>query len=108
MGTAADVFGDIVYDKAYSGPNPPLEGQMKVYADLQTLLSKAITNLAATGPTNVGPGGTDLVYGGSRTKWTALAYTLKARYYMHTAEVDPSAYANAYTASLSGIQTPAR
>ncbi len=107
MGTAADVFGDIVYDQAYSGPNPPLEGQMKVYADLQTLLSKAITNLAATGPTNIGPGGTDLVYGGSRTKWTELAYTLKARYYMHTAEVDPSAYASAYTASLSGIQTPA-
>lgn len=107
MGTAADVFGDIVYDNAYSGPNPALEGQMKVYADLQALLDKAITNLAATGATNHGPGGTDLVYGGSKAKWTALAYTLKARYYMHTAEVDATSYSKAYAASLKGIQTPA-
>ena len=108
MGTGADVFGDIVYSKAFSGPNPALDPQMQVYDSLQALLSTAITNMGSTGGSNLGPGGIDLAYGGSAAAWTKLAYTLKARYYMHTAEVRGApAYQAALAASMNGMKVPA-
>ena len=49
-------------------------------------------NLAATGPTNLGPGErSDLHTAAIRTKWTKLAHTLKARFYLHTARGDVQA-----------------
>ena len=36
---------------------------------------------------NIGPGPADLVYGGDPAKWLALAHTLKARFYLNTAEI---------------------
>jgi starch-binding outer membrane protein, SusD/RagB family len=99
MGTGADLFGDLVYKQALSGtPNPTLDDQLSVYDSVQTVLSAGITDLAATGPTNIGPGAADLVYGGDATKWTAMAHTLKARFFMHTAEKNGTA---AYQAALA-------
>jgi starch-binding outer membrane protein, SusD/RagB family len=107
MGTGADLFGDLVYSQAISGTaNPTLDNQMDVYATVQTVLSDAITNLASTGDGNFGAGSSDLVYGGDATKWTALAHTLKARFFLHTAEVNPSAYASALTEAQQGIMDP--
>ena len=40
------------------------------------------------------------------TKWAALANTLKARFYLHTAERDPTAYQKAFTAASAGIADP--
>lgn len=107
IGTEADFFGDVVYSQALTNtPNPTLDPQLQVYAAVQTLLSDAITNMAATGGTNFGVGSTgDINYSGDGDKWTALAHTLKARFYLHTAEVDPTAYQNAYTESQQGILT---
>jgi hypothetical protein len=48
----------------------------------------------------------DLWYAGDAAKWTELAHTLKARYYMHVAEQDPGAYALALAQTDSGISTP--
>ncbi|MEP7067137.1 MAG: SusD/RagB family nutrient-binding outer membrane lipoprotein [Gemmatimonadota bacterium] len=108
FGTGADLFGDLVYSQALSGtPNPPLDNQLDVYAAVQNVLSDAIVNLAGTGPTNFGAGGSDLVYGGDPASWTALAHTAKARFYLHTAEVDPGAYASALTEAQQGITDPA-
>jgi hypothetical protein len=109
MGTAADLFGDLVYKGALSGeaniaPTPQLE----IYDSVQVVLDSAIRNLNATasGPTNSGPGAADLVYGGNKAQWRRLAYTLKARFYLHTAEVRPAAYALARTAAANGILDP--
>lgn len=108
MGTGADLFGDLVYSQALKGtPNPKLDSQLSVYDSVQKVLSAGITDLAATGPTNIGPGASDLVYGGDAAKWTALAHTLKARFYMHTGEVDPSAYAKALAEAEKGIMSDA-
>jgi hypothetical protein len=110
FGEAASIFGDVVYSKALSGPgtNPPLDPQLAVYDSVQALLDRAIVNLRATGPTNAGPGASDLVYGGNATKWRRLAFTAKARFYMHTAEVrGAAAYAAAKAASDSGITSSA-
>lgn len=107
MGIAADLFGDVVYSHALTNElNPPLDNQLEVYAALQAKLDSAIVNLGATGATNVGPGVADLAYGGNTAKWIKLAHTLKARLYMHTAEVDNTAYARALTEAAQGMTTP--
>lgn len=109
MGTGADLFGDLVYTEALKGtPNPALTPQLAIYDSVQALLSRGITNLAAFRgtATNLGPGATDLNYGGDKAKWTRLAHTLKARFYLHTAEVRPAAYAQALTEARQGITNP--
>jgi hypothetical protein len=110
MGTAADLFGDIVYSNALTGEaNPALDEQMAVYDAMQVLLTQAITALSATtAPGNAGPGDADLSYGGSATSWIRLAHTLKARYFLHTAEVRGApAYASAATEAAQGILSAA-
>lgn len=110
MGTGADLFGALVYSQALQQkPNPKPDPQLTVYDSVQKVLSAAIVNLSSyKGPTNIGPGSADLVYGGNAAKWIAMAHTLKARFYMHTAKVNGQA---AYTAALAeaqkGIQDPA-
>jgi hypothetical protein len=106
MGTGADLFGDIVYTQALKGtPNPILDDQLVVYDSVQAVLSRGIANLQASGPTNVGPGGADLTYGGDPAKFAAFAHTLKARFYMHTAEVRPTAYLAALAEAKLGIKS---
>lgn len=106
IGTAADHFGDIPYSEAATGTGQPvLDDQMAVYAEIQKLLDAAIANL--TSGQGSGPA-TDLVYGGSASKWTKLAWTLKARYHMHTAEkLGAPAYTAAKAAAEKGIMTSA-
>ncbi|HET7463578.1 MAG TPA: SusD/RagB family nutrient-binding outer membrane lipoprotein [Longimicrobium sp.] len=102
IGTAADIWGDIPYREAVTdNPTPHLDPQQQVYADLQALLTTAITRLGGTGP---GPAGADLVYGGNTARWIRAAHTLKARYYLHTAErVGTAAYQSALAEALLGI-----
>jgi len=120
IGTGADLFGDLPYSQAFQNDNPALDPQLQVYDSVQTLLTRAITNLSRTGTTNVGPGGADVIYGvgypvtpsaaqraTQRAKWTRLARTLKARFYLHTAEVRPNAYALALAEAEQGIVDPA-
>jgi hypothetical protein len=103
IGIAADVWGDVPYSEAVAGVlTPKLDKQMTVYGAVEALLTSAITDLAAgVGP---GPGAADLVYGGSASKWTDFAHTLKARYYLHQAEVDPTNYARALAEAQLGIK----
>jgi hypothetical protein len=82
---AADLWGDVPYsDFAAGKTNATYDKQMTVYASLQTLLDKAITDLAAN---SLGPSRFDIFYGGDQAKWTKLAHTLKARLALRTVEV---------------------
>jgi hypothetical protein len=103
MGTAADVYGAVPYAEAIDPAvtEPALDAQLDVYAAVQAKLDEAIADVASG--TGAGPGGVDLNFQGSATCWTEVAYSLKARYYMHTAEVDPTAYGRAATAAANGI-----
>ncbi len=107
VGTTADIWGDIPYTEAVDAtiPTPKLDKQLSVYAAIETLLDGAIADLAAN--VGSGPGSADLVYAGTTAKWTELAHTLKARYYMHQAEVDPTNYAKALTEARLGISSTA-
>lgn len=106
VGLAADIWGDIPYSEALVNPtSPKLDPQQEVYAAIQAKLDTAITKLAGDGP---GPGDVDLFYSGDASKWTRLAHTLKARYYMHVAEREgQTAYQNALREALLGLQSAA-
>lgn len=105
IGTAADIWGDIPYSQALESDTPELDEQADVYAAVQALLDSAIADLeSGEGP---GPGAVDLIYGGDPAPWVELAHTLKARYYLHMAEVDPSNYALALAEAQLGISSPA-
>ena len=109
VGTAADVWGDIPYSQAVDSnfPTPVLDPQQEVYVALQTRLDEAIASMNAASPGGSPPGVEDLVYEGDLAKWTALANTLKARYYLHTAEqLGTPAYAAALAAATNGIADP--
>ncbi|MBA2762810.1 MAG: SusD/RagB family nutrient-binding outer membrane lipoprotein, partial [Segetibacter sp.] len=85
FGLAADLWGDVPFSEAGNPamfPTPKFDAQATVYAGVQTLLSTAITNLQAN--VGAGPGAKDFFYQGDRAKWMAAAYTLKARYILHT------------------------
>jgi len=103
VGTAADVWGDVPYREAGDAdiPAPSPDPQQQVYDDIQAKLDTAIKYLAATAPSNKGPGIADLSYDGDPQKWLALAHTLKARYHLHTAEVLGNA---AYTPAMAEAQ----
>jgi hypothetical protein len=102
MGFVADMYGDATYSQAVNGdefPQPVLDTQIEIYAALQTLLDEAIVDLQS-GEGAVGD--LDLSLGGDPTAWIAVANTLKARLYLHTAEVNPSAYQQALSALCTG------
>jgi hypothetical protein len=106
VGTAADVWGDVPFSEA-ADPTiaaPRLDPQIEVYAAVQALLTEAIANLQGAGP---GPGINDLVFGGDVDAWTEVAWTLKARYHLHTVErLGVERYDDAIAAALNGISTP--
>ena len=101
MDLASDTWGDIPYSEAVKDVvHPKLDKQVEVHNALLALLDQAITNINAGG---TGPGAIDLVFGGDKTKWVQTAHTLKARIYMHLAELDASNYAKALTETNAGI-----
>jgi hypothetical protein len=87
MGTAADIWGSVPYDSAGT-PFPKFDSQAEVYAHVQAVLDSAITDLAGAGNGAVA----DFYFAGDFDKWTAVAHTLKARFYMHTAENQDFSY----------------
>jgi starch-binding outer membrane protein, SusD/RagB family len=119
IGSAASIWGDIPYREAADSTNevPAFDPQLQVYADMITQLDSAILFLAATpAAPNVGPpaDNAELIYldrAGSTAAlaavYTQVAHSLKARYFMHQAEVNPANYALALAEVPLGINAPA-
>ncbi|MDB4950264.1 MAG: SusD-like protein [Gemmatimonadetes bacterium] len=101
VGHAASLWGDVPYSEAVDPANrtPHLDKQEAVYAALQTLLDGAITELKSG--TGAGPADVDMVYGGDAAKWVRVAYTLKARYYMHWQKAEAAGGASATAAGVA-------
>lgn len=101
FGTKAALHGDIPFTEASQGNenlNPAFDAQADVYQGVIDSLDAAIADLEAGG---ISPGGMDIFYGGDAEAWIEAAYTLKARYLLHTAQ-----YAEALTAAQNGISSP--
>lgn len=97
-GSAASNWGNIPYSEAVLGiEDPVFDPQKEVFAQLQTLLDGAISDLNSANEYAMAE---DIFFNGNKTKWIQTAYTLKARYYMITKE-----YGMAYTAAKNGISS---
>jgi hypothetical protein len=76
---------------------------------VQTLLDEAIVSLKASpaAGTTAGPkpGADDLAYGGDLTKWTKLAYTVKARFAMNMSKKNAQQAATTALAALANGMT---
>ena len=130
IGEAASIWGPVPYSQAFSPntfPTPKYDDQMTVFKEVQTTLDSALIYLNCTtadvekGSLNIGPTGpvagtvhrtAEVVYAGRtpvqlKAVYSAVAHTLKARFYLDMAPLDASAYAKALTETASGIQTPA-
>lgn len=110
LGYATDAWGDIPYSKAFMGvevPNPTYDSQQQIYAQLQQLLDGGIADIGLA--TGLSPGSDDYIYAGDMHKWKALAYTLKARYYIHLSKAPGTSAAVqaqlALTALTNGMQS---
>ena len=100
IGTVTALWGDVPYSELdITGNNltPKYDSQIAIYGSIQTLLDNAITNLSSTIGKGI-PSTKDIYYAGDASKWLQLAYSLKARYYIHVKD-----YAKAKTNALLGI-----
>lgn len=103
IGTVTSLWGDVPYSELdISGNNltPRFDPQAQVYNRIQLLLDEAIANLQPSSRGNI-PAAKDIHYGGDYNKWRKLAYSLKARFYLHVKD-----YANAKTNALLGMSSP--
>ena len=90
IGMTSSIFGDIPFSEAGSTEvnAPKLDQQDSVYLAVQATLDNAISNLA-NAPSGAGAAfyaqmaSADLNFGGNRARWIAVAWTLKARFYLH-------------------------
>ncbi|MGQ0560280.1 MAG: SusD/RagB family nutrient-binding outer membrane lipoprotein [Gemmatimonadota bacterium] len=106
VGMAASIWGDLPYSEAVGETGKPkLDEQADIYAAIQQKLDDAIADLSSG--TGKGPASADLVYAGNTTKWIQAAHTLKARFFLHWAEKDPSNYARALSEAKLGISSKA-
>jgi hypothetical protein len=97
MLTMVDLFGDVPFSEAVDALNnfnPKADGGAAIYQGCIALLDQAIADLNQT--TAIGLG-RDIYYSGNKTKWIALANTLKLKAYMNLRLTDSSAKANIET-----------
>lgn len=97
IGYATDTWGDVPFSQAFMGVenlNPKYDTQQQVISQIQSYLDVAIADFAKTESANKYlPGSNDVFYGGNLTKWTKLAYALKARYALRLTQRDGSVVA---------------
>jgi hypothetical protein len=113
MGMAASIWGDLPYSEAIgSVTTPKLDAQQQIYTTVQTKLDEAIALLTPLATTATGNcESSDVVFCASVgtkqlqiQRWIRTAYTMKARFHLHTAErLGAPAYAAALAAANQGI-----
>lgn len=103
LAITTDLWGDIPNRAANqgltgeSGFNPAYDAQEVVYQDIQTLLSEALVDLAAS-DNILEPGSDDLIFNGDINNWIITAHILKARYENRLSKKDgPGSAARALT-----------
>ncbi len=111
LGIATDAWGDIPYTEALKGTavlTPKYDKQEDIYKTMQALLDKAIEDINQNA--TLKPGTEDFYYYSTtlRTsdmnKWKRLAYTLKARYYMHLTKAPGYTAATQADLALTALQ----
>jgi hypothetical protein len=126
IGEAASIWGAVPYSQAFNPsayPTPKYDDQITVFKEVETTLDSAIIYLnckVGGASPNLGPTGpvtshvsrqAEVIYAGRspsdlKAVYTAVAHTLKARFYLDMATVDASNYAKALAEARQGIKTP--
>lgn len=102
LGMATDAWGDVPFSDAFQGEanlTPAFDDQQTVYTTIHTLLNDAILLLQQPTST-LKPAADDIVYAGKTASWIKLAYSLKARYAIHTTGRDQTAATDVAILSL--------
>ncbi len=102
LGTVVAGWGDAPVKEANDllrYPHPKYDKQADAYAQIQAILDGAIADLASN-PSFAPFVAKDFFYNGNAGKWSKLAHTLKARYYLHVKDYD-AAIANGAKGILS-------
>jgi len=105
LGFATDLWGDIPYSKAFQGLGnftPTYDKQEDIYKAIQALLDQAVVDIDKKTPLK--PGAEDFFYAGDMTKWRKLAFSLKARYYMHLTKAPGYTAATQAGLALTALQ----
>ena len=105
LGIATDYWGDIPYSEAFNGSTqlkPVYDSQESIYKSIQQLLDDGIADINKNA--TLKPGDDDYYYGGDMDQWKRLAYTLKARYYMHLTKAPGYTAAGQATLALAALQ----
>jgi hypothetical protein len=105
LGFTTDLWGDIPWSKALNGASnllPTYDKQEAIYDTVQSLLDRGIADIAKNQGLKVGAD--DYFYGGKMAQWTKLAYTLKARYYMHLTKAPGHTAAAQAQLALTALQ----
>lgn len=105
MSIVTDLWNEAPYSEAFNPDDttPGYDSQEEIYSAVLGLLDEAITDLGK-GNGQVVMGNDDLLYGGDLTKWTKLAYTLKARLLMHLTNAPGYDATTQSTAALQALQ----
>src|SRR3954451_10807680 len=106
FGMAASIWGDLPYSQAGGGaenPQSPVDAQEAIYASMQTLLDQAIATFGAAASASDAAllSDRDMSFHGNLTAWRQVAYSLKARFYMHWVEAQAAGGAAATAANTA-------
>jgi Starch-binding associating with outer membrane len=105
LGVATDLWGELPYSQAFQGTKnftPVYDKQEDIYKNLQTLLDDGIADINKMAGKSVGSD--DYFYNGDMDKWKKLAYTLKARYYIHLTKAPGYTAATQADLALTALQ----
>lgn len=90
IGFITDLWGNVPYAESFLGTanlSPAFDQQQSIYTAIIGLLTEGVTDLDQTSAIPVSG---DMVYGGDVNLWKKAGNALKARYLMHTVNVDAS------------------
>ena len=100
LGMTVDFFGDIPYSEGFDFETvtPAYDDDQELYGQVLSLLDQGIANLMLETTRTIGED--DFIFQGDIAKWEKFAYTLKARYLIHT-----QSYTEALTALDNGFES---
>jgi hypothetical protein len=98
LGMTVDFFGDVPFSEGFDFETvtPSYDDDQELYGRILNLLDQGIANLKLETTRTIGDD--DFIFQGDLAKWEKFAYTLKARYLLHT-----QSYAEALTALDNGF-----
>lgn len=107
LGMTVDFFGDVPFSESFNFTTvtPAYDNDEMLYGEVISLLDQGITNLNLESTSSIGAD--DFIYGGDIDAWKKLAYSLKARYLLHTKGTSSYSASEVLAAAANGFTSNA-